>query len=99
MKALFSYGAAATTAEKNGNIHYLKEVRIPDISGPYFPAFGLHTEIYSVNLRIQSEYGKIWTRKPPNMHTCHAVVVIHLITRSLDGNHKTTDILEYFRKR
>ena len=32
-------------------------------SGPYFPVFGLNTEIYSVNLRIQSEYRKIWTRK------------------------------------
>ena len=28
--------------------------------GPYFPAFGLNTEISSVNL---SEYRKIWTRK------------------------------------
>ena len=32
------------------------------ISGPYFPVFGLNTEIYSVNLRIQSEYRKIRTR-------------------------------------
>ena len=32
-------------------------------SGPYFPVFGLNTEIYSVNLRIQSDYLKIRTRK------------------------------------
>ena len=32
-------------------------------SGLYFSAFGLNTEIYSVNLHIQSEYGKIQTRK------------------------------------
>ena len=32
-------------------------------SGPYFPVFGLNTEIYEVNLCIQSEYGKIRTRK------------------------------------
>ena len=32
------------------------------ISGPYFPVFGLNTEIYSINLRIQSEYRKIRTR-------------------------------------
>ena len=32
------------------------------ISGPYFPVFRLNTEIYSVNLRIQSKYRKIWTR-------------------------------------
>ena len=32
-------------------------------SGPYFPVFGLNTDIYSVNLRIQSKYRKIRTRK------------------------------------
>ena len=32
------------------------------ISGPYFPVFGLNTEIYGVNLHIQSEYRKIRTR-------------------------------------
>ena len=26
------------------------------IPGPYFPVFGLNTEIYYINLRIQSEY-------------------------------------------
>ena len=33
------------------------------LSGPYFPAFGLNTERYEVSLRIQSECGKIRTRK------------------------------------
>ena len=33
------------------------------ISGPYFPVYGLNTEIYRVSLRIQSEYTKIKTRK------------------------------------
>ena len=32
-------------------------------SGPYFPAFGLNTERYGLSLRIQSECGKIRTRK------------------------------------
>ena len=32
------------------------------ISGPNFPAFGLNTEIYSLNLRIRSDYRKIRTR-------------------------------------
>ena len=32
-------------------------------SGPYFPVFRRITEIYKVNLRIQSEYRKMWTRK------------------------------------
>ena len=32
-------------------------------SGLHFPVFGLNTEIYRVNLRIQSECRKIRTRK------------------------------------
>ena len=32
-------------------------------SGPYFPVFGMNTEIYGVDLRIQSEYRKIRARK------------------------------------
>ena len=38
-------------------------------SDPYFLAFGLNTEIYRANLRIQSESGKIWTRKTQNRVT------------------------------
>ena len=34
-----------------------------DISGPYFPTFGLNTEIYSLNLPIPSKCGKIRSRK------------------------------------
>ena len=32
------------------------------IYGPYFPVFGLNTEIHAVNLRIQPEYSKIRSR-------------------------------------
>ena len=32
-------------------------------SGQHFPVFGLNTEIYSINLSIQSEYRKKRTRK------------------------------------
>ena len=32
------------------------------VSGPYFPVFGLNTEIYSIHLCIQSECRKIRTR-------------------------------------
>ena len=32
-------------------------------SGPYFPVFGMNTEIYRANVRIQSEYRKMSTRK------------------------------------
>ena len=61
--------------------HYqcVKSVRIRSFSGPYFPAFGLKMEIYGVNLRIQSECGKIWTRKTPNTDTFHAVYRIHIM--------------------
>ena len=41
----------------------LKVSKYGVFSGPYFPAFGLNTERYSVSLRIQSEYGKMRTRK------------------------------------
>ena len=39
-------------------LHCEKSVRIRSYSGPYFPAFGLNTERYTVSLRIQSEWGK-----------------------------------------
>ena len=43
--------------------HCVKSVQMRSFSGPYFPVLGLNMEIYSVNLRIQPEYGKIRTRK------------------------------------
>ena len=49
-------------------IHYVKIVRIRSFSGPYFPAFGLN---------IQSEYGKIRTRKTPNMDTFQEVTELN----------------------
>ena len=42
--------------------------------GPYFPAFGLNTERCFVSLPIQSECGKIRTRKTPYLDTFHAVM-------------------------
>ena len=33
---------------------------------------------YGVNLRIQSEYRKIWTRKTPYFDTFHAVKLNHM---------------------
>ena len=41
----------------------MKSVQIWSFSGLYFPVFRLNKEIYGVNLRIQSEYRKIRTRK------------------------------------
>ena len=43
-------------------------------SGPYFRAFRLNMERYSVSLCIQSEWGKIRTRKTPYLDTFHAVL-------------------------
>ena len=53
--------------------HCVKAACIWSYSGPYFPAFGLNTEIYGVSLCIQSKCGKIRTRITPNTDTFHAV--------------------------
>ena len=45
------------------------------LSGLYFPAFGLNSEIYRENLLTKSEYGKIRTKKPPNTDTFYVVSV------------------------
>ena len=46
---------------KRCNVHCVKSVQIRSFCGPYFPAFGLHTE--GVSPSIQSECRKIRTRK------------------------------------
>ena len=51
----------------------MKSVRIRSYFGPYFPAFVLNTERYSVSLCIQSKCGKIQTRIAPNTDTFYAV--------------------------
>ena len=56
-----------------GKSHCVKSVRIRSFSGTHLPALGLNTEIYSVNLCILSEYGKIRTRKTQNTDTFYAV--------------------------
>ena len=75
---------------------YVKNVRIWSFTDPHFPAFGLNMEIYSVNLRIQSECRKMRTRKTPNKDTIHAVLQqidnglsVHQVTR----NRNLTDLL------
>ena len=55
--------------------HCVKCVRIWSYSGPYFPAFGMNMERYSVSLRIHSKCGKIRTGITPNTDTFHAVEV------------------------
>ena len=51
----------------------MKSVPIRSFSGQHFSAFELDTERYEVSLRIQSECGKILTRKTPNTGAFHAV--------------------------
>ena len=57
----------------------MKIVQIRSISGPYFPAFGRNAEIYGVNLRIQSKYEKIGTRKNSLFEHFSQVVVRGLV--------------------
>ena len=54
------------------NKHCIKSVRIRSFSSPHFPPFGLDTERYGVSLHIQSQCGKVRTRKTPNTATFHA---------------------------
>ena len=51
----------------------MKSDRSQSFSGPYFFALRLNTKRYSVCPRIQSESGKIRTRKTPNADTFFAV--------------------------
>ena len=48
--------------------------RFGGFSGPYFPVFGVNTEIYRVTTRINSEYSKIRTRKTPKLDFFRLVI-------------------------
>ena len=56
-----------------GAKHCVKSVHIRSFSGLYFPAFRVNAERYSVTLLIQSECGKMQTRKTLNTDTFHTV--------------------------
>ena len=60
--------------------HCVKNVRIRSFSGPYFPAFGLNTEICKANLRIKSGCRKIRTKKTPNTDTFYAAYIHQIRT-------------------
>ena len=68
----------SNSGNENVKYHCVKSVRIWSFSGPYLPAFGLNTEfglsLDKVSHRIQSECGKIRTKKTPNTDTFHAVL-------------------------
>ena len=55
-------------------LHCVKSIRIWSFSGPYFLAFQLNMERYSVFLCIQPEWRKIRSRKTPNRDTFLAVL-------------------------
>ena len=57
------------------HLHCIKSVCIRSFSGPYFPAHGLNAERYELSLRIQSECGKIRTRKTLNTDTFQIVLI------------------------
>ena len=59
-------------------LHCVKTVQLPIFFWLYFPVFRLNTEFYSVNLHIQSEYKKTWTRTNSLLDTFHAVQPGHL---------------------
>ena len=59
-----------------------------DFSGPYFPAFGLNKERYGVSLRIQSEYGKIRTRRTPNTDTSRSAMISGDLQNAAENNQK-----------
>ena len=51
----------------------VRNVRIRDFFCSHFPAYGLNRERYLVSPSIQSNCGKLRTRKTPNTDTFHAV--------------------------
>ena len=62
----------------------LNNVCIWSFSGPCLLAFGLNTDIYSVNLRIQSECEKIGARKTSNTDTFYAVYLLAFLAHNDD---------------
>ena len=57
------------------------------ISCPYFPVFGLNTEIYFVNSRIQSEYRKIRTRNNSVFGDFSRIVAVKYVREAVKRNH------------
>ena len=71
----------------NSRIAYcVKSVRIRSYSGPHFPTFGLNTKKNTSSLRIQSEYGKKWTRITPNTKAFYAVSFVQFQWCTFNSN-------------
>ena len=56
----------------------------------------MNTEIYSVNLCVQSDYGKIGTRKNPVLDTFHAVTDALITAQSFKETGFSEGSLEMF---
>ena len=76
--------APLSNATENSELYCVKSVRIRSFSGPYFLAFGLNTERYSVSLRIQFECKKIRTRKILNTDTFYRVLFFIMIKKYIE---------------
>ena len=63
-----------------GRITQTLRIKCPssEFFGTYFPAFELNTENHFENLRFQSNYEKIQTRKTPKMDPFYAIESIEL---------------------
>ena len=65
-------GNLASPKQKIKDTHCVKRVHIRSFSGPYFTEYG----------EIQSECGKIQTRKTPNTGTFHAVATGKILAKN-----------------
>lgn len=78
-----------------------EKIHIWVFSGPCFAKPGL-ISLYSVSLRIQSEFGKIQTSKTPNTDTLHAVKAANISNKTLhhlaNTCFKLTDEIQVYRK-
>ena len=63
IKLLYSFASEAFDGALSTLSQCIKSPGIRSFSGPYFPAFGLNMEIYSVNLRISPNAGKYGPEK------------------------------------
>ena len=63
----------ACSVSKSGWVPPCEKCLYSELFWSVFSALGLNMENYRVNLHIQSECGKIWTRKTSNTDTSHAV--------------------------
>ena len=63
----------------------VNSVRIRSVFGSHFSAFGLNTEIFRVNLCIQSRCGKMRARKTPNTDIFHVVLKFQKIPKEISA--------------